>query len=111
MVWLHDKKHIMLQQQIWTTYSVPEEFVCGYIFDIAVDKDNNKWIGTLGSGAIRFDGVRVGPDYNESNGFPGNDAAVATDSDGNVWFGTRGGVVRYDGEQWVTFTDGDGPRK
>ena len=33
---------------------------------------------------------------------------MAEDRDGNMWFGVDGGVVRYDGVDWVTHTPDDG---
>ena len=33
---------------------------------------------------------------------------MAEDRDGNMWFGVDGGVVRYDGVDWVTYTIDDG---
>jgi ligand-binding sensor domain-containing protein len=34
--------------------------------------------------------------------------AILQDRAGYLWFGGRGGVSRYDGEQFVTFTTADG---
>ena len=35
-------------------------------------------------------------------------SAILQDTDGNLWFGTSGGVSRYDGASWQTFTTKDG---
>jgi hypothetical protein len=32
---------------------------------------------------------------------------ILQDRDGNLWFGTRGGLSRYDGASWQTFTNND----
>jgi hypothetical protein len=32
---------------------------------------------------------------------------ILQDRDGNLWFGTRGGLSRYDGTSWQTFTSND----
>ncbi len=66
---------------------------------IAIDKDNNIYIGT-NQGLNVYD-----PDksrsytYNEKNGFPGietKDNAVFIDQDHKLWFGTVKGVTRLD---------------
>ena len=33
---------------------------------------------------------------------------MAEDRDGNLWFGVDDGVVRYDGLEWVDYTEEDG---
>ena len=36
-------------------------------------------------------------------------SSILQDREGNLWFGThRGGVSRYDGQNWTTFTKKDG---
>lgn len=48
--------------------------------------------------------------YNASNsGLPYNTVyAVTTDNAGNVWVGTDGGLTKFDGTNWVTYTEADG---
>lgn len=32
-------------------------------------------------------------------------SSIVTDSQGNVWFGTWGGICKFDGATWTTYTD------
>ncbi|MBI9070208.1 MAG: T9SS type A sorting domain-containing protein [Melioribacteraceae bacterium] len=34
--------------------------------------------------------------------------AITTDENGNIWFGTEGGVSRFDGENYISFTETEG---
>jgi ligand-binding sensor domain-containing protein len=34
--------------------------------------------------------------------------AIAVDGEGAIWFGTDGGVSRFDGQTWTTYTEEDG---
>lgn len=50
-------------------------------------------------------------DYNSSNGFPADEAnAVLQTADGYIWFASYSGLIRYDGEKFLTYApiNGDG---
>jgi hypothetical protein len=47
--------------------------------------------------------------YGVTNGLAGLDVrTIYSDREGNLWFGTRGGVSRYDGNTFTTFTSENG---
>jgi len=80
-----------------------------FVLHIAVDRENNKWVGTWGAGLSRFDGVRW-ITYTAGNGTIGGNFihALEIDPDGNIWAGTENGVSRFDGKSWKTYTTADG---
>jgi ligand-binding sensor domain-containing protein len=79
-----------------------------YVFSMVIDREDNKWFGTWGGGASRFDG-RTWKNFAVKDGLAGNVVyAITTDRDGNLWFGTNHGVSRFDGKSWETLRRADG---
>ncbi|MFY9268674.1 MAG: hypothetical protein WAO55_02870 [Candidatus Manganitrophaceae bacterium] len=80
-----------------------------YVFSMAIDHDGNKWFGTWGGGAARFDGKRW-KNHTTEDGLAGNIVyAITVDPvDGALWFGTNHGVSRFDGRQWMNLTPHEG---
>jgi len=80
-----------------------------FVLDIAVDRENVKWIGTWGAGLSRFDGTRW-TSYTAGTGTIGGNFvhALELDESGVLWIATDGGVTRFDGETWITYTTADG---
>lgn len=76
---------------------------------IAIDAQGNKWFGTFGGGASKFDGANW-TTYNTSNGLVSDNIySVAIDTQGDKWFGTwNDGVSRMAGATWTTYTTLDG---
>jgi hypothetical protein len=78
------------------------------IFDIAVDRNDNIWIGT-NEGLIKFDGKNFTV-YNTSNSQLAEDAvwAIAVDRSNSIWLAScrfrRGGLMKFDGSVWKLFT-------
>jgi len=79
-----------------------------WIWDIAVDKNDNVWIGAS-DGVWKYDGkdfIR----YNSQNTAMPEDIvwSIAVDSKNNIWMAScrfrQGGLVKYDGNQWTTYT-------
>ena len=71
---------------------------------VAVGVDGVIWIGTASAGVSRFDGV-AWQTFTAADGLPDNhvrDLAVAVD--GTVWVATAGGMGRYDGRRWFSYT-------
>lgn len=81
------------------------------LWAIVVDNHGNKWLGTLKSGLIKFDGKTFTVFNKENSVIKGN--CVTTlfmDSKGNLWAEfsrPEAGIVRYDGTEWKTFTAAD----
>lgn len=94
--------------QQWTIYnqsnsSLPENTVRA----LAVDANNNKWIGT-DNGLAVFDGV-AWTIYNDTNsGLPSNIIrCIEIDGQGNRWIGTTNGLAKFDGTNWVVYQPGN----
>ncbi|UPT68765.1 MAG: hypothetical protein M0D57_09140 [Sphingobacteriales bacterium JAD_PAG50586_3] len=73
------------------------------VISLAVDLNNNKWIGTY-SGLVKTDGNEW-TTYNTANsGLPDNIVrAVAIDGFNNVWAATNNGIAKFDGTDWTTY--------
>ena len=80
-----------------------------FVLDIAVDRRNDKWIGTWGAGLSRFDGKRW-KTYTAGEGTIGGNFvhALEVDAEGVLWAGTNKGITRFDGKTWKTYTTADG---
>jgi ligand-binding sensor domain-containing protein len=88
----------------FTTYTLPEGLVDNWITAIASDASGNTWFGTFEGAVSKFDGT-TWTTYTSANGLPSiNSSTIASDPAGNVWFGTDGGVIKYNGDSWTTFT-------
>lgn len=87
--------------------SIPSDF----IFSIAIDNENKKWIGTNNGLAIYDDSKWE--IYNSSNSSLPSDFIffIYIDSKNNKWIGTgyaliigsKGGLVKYDGSKWFVY--------
>ena len=88
---------------------LPESFV---LWDIAVDKNDNVWIGA--DGLWKFDGKNF-THYNSQNTAMPEDVvwSIAVDSKNNIWFAScrynQGGLVKYDGRTWTAYTPDNSP--
>lgn len=84
---------------------------------VAIDPQNNIWIGTYSSGVIKYDGTSFQLFDSLTYGLPSNIVterdAFAFDSFGNVWVAFSpahdtawnpigGGIAKYDGNSWTT---------
>ena len=84
---------------------LPENF---YIFDMAVDKNDNVWIGG-DVGLLKYDGKKFTL-YNSRNTAMPEDIvwSIAVDSQNNLWLAScrvrQGGLVKYDGSKWTVYT-------
>jgi len=74
---------------------------------LAIDGNNNKWIGT-DSGLVKYDG-NTWTIYDSLNtGTPINDIlAIAIDGIGNKWIGTNYGLAKFDGTIWTFYSPSD----
>jgi len=78
-----------------------------FIYDIAIDKNDNVWIGT--NGLIKYDG-KTFKKYDSTNSImPENFVrSLAIDKNNAIWFSSsrfkQGGLVKFDGNRWQLFT-------
>ena len=83
---------------------LPKDF---WVTDLAVDKNDNVWIGK--DGLWKYDGKEFTL-YNSKNTAMPEDVAesIAVDSKNNIWFVScrfrQGGLVKYDGVKWTVYT-------
>jgi len=88
---------------------LPEDFV---LWDIAVDRNDNVWIGA--DGLWKFDGKEF-IHYNSQNTAMPEDVvwSIAVDSKNNIWFAScrfnQGGLVKYDGQTWTAYAPDNSP--
>jgi ligand-binding sensor domain-containing protein len=77
---------------IWTTFN-DVSFVG--IFAITIDKNNNKWIGTLGDPINKIEEIYKfdGTNWKQFGNY-GRVSSIALDSLNNVWYGTIDGVSK-----------------
>lgn len=95
----------MVNQQM-TIFSPDSEFNIYELGEIAIDKNDNKWIRSLFNGVLKFDKNGLWYQYDKAKGFPGSDTvtAVAIDSNNRVWVGSFDGVSMWDGVTWTHYS-------
>lgn len=77
-------------------------------FSLLEDRNQNFWLGALGSGAYYHDGETF-QNFTTAEGLVNNTVlTIYEDKQGTIWFGTAGGVSRYDGKSFQNFTIKDG---
>ena len=84
---------------------LPKEFL---IWDIAVDKNDNVWIGAS-DGAWKYDGNKFTLFNSQNTTMPEDIVwSIAVDSKNNIWMAScrfrQGGLVKYDGTNWTAYT-------
>ena len=92
----------------WKIYNTSNSPIPGNLIrSIAIDKDGNKWIGTLYDGMAKFNGDATWNIYAVFNsGLPNNDVyPIVFDNVGNIWIGTNGGgLAKFDGKtKWTVY--------
>jgi len=92
---------------------IPKDFV---ISDIAIDKNDNVWIGGSVGGMGDYNGGLFKYDGNEFTLYNSQNTpmpidyvkAIEVDSRNNIWFAScnvlEGGIVKYDGTEWTVYT-------
>ena len=92
----------------WKVYNTSNSPIPGNLIrTIAIDRDGNKWIGTLYDGLAKFNGDATWEKYAVFNsGLPNNDVyPIVFDHEGNIWIGTNGGgLAKFDGKtKWIVY--------
>ena len=68
------------------------------------DQAGYLWVGTRFGGVSRYDKAQFAH-FTTRDGLPGDSViSIMEDREGNLWFGTSGGMSRYDGREFATFT-------
>lgn len=72
---------------------------------VAIDLQNNIWIGTYDQGLVKFDGQNWEHFTMDNSDLPRNDIYdLKIDSDGNLWIGSLFGITKFDGTNFYTYT-------
>jgi len=71
---------------------------------LLADRQGRLWVGTLGAGAILYNGETWQPLHFSTEAWANNVYSLYEDALGRVWFGGMG-LARLDGETWQVFTD------
>lgn len=72
------------------------------------DKKGNYWFGTNGNGIIRYDGKKLETILIEGIHKGMRVLEIVEDKEGNIWFGTSDGLIKYNGEEFTTFSKKEG---
>ena len=72
------------------------------------DTKGNYWFGTNGDGIIRYDGQKLETMTIEGINPRMRVMEIIEDKAGNIWFGTSVGLIKYNGEQFTTFSKKEG---
>ncbi|MAU00314.1 MAG: hypothetical protein CL608_24500 [Anaerolineaceae bacterium] len=71
---------------------------------VAVGIDGAIWVGTASAGVSRYDGTDW-QTFTSADGLPGDSVRdLVVSADGLVWAATDGGIGRYDGRRWFSYT-------
>lgn len=74
------------------------------ILSVAVDPQNNIWIGTYDQGLYRYDGRQLQKIWGGRKSMESGVNDIAFDQNGNVWIATRIGILKYDTEEtWTLY--------
>jgi DNA-binding NtrC family response regulator/ligand-binding sensor domain-containing protein len=72
---------------------------------LCLDRSGRLWIGTYGMGLYCYDATRIKV-FGVEQGLPANAVeCIAEDGNEVLWFGTQGGLVQYDGQDFVGVED------
>lgn len=72
---------------------------------VVVDKNNNKWIGSIENGLMKFDGKKW-TSYENAGVIKGNVVQdLLIDKKGRLWVGTTRSLTVFDGISWQSYTD------
>jgi ligand-binding sensor domain-containing protein len=76
-----------------------------YVVETFEDSKGNLWFGTISDGAARYDGKTL-TWFSPKTGLGGDTVvSIAEDKQGAIWLGTEGGVSRFDGKDFVTYSN------
>ncbi|WP_367389556.1 two-component regulator propeller domain-containing protein [Lewinella sp. LCG006] len=90
-------------------WSLDQNLSTASFWTMAQDRRGDLWLGSLGGGAIRFDGIHF-EHFTTKEGLVSNHVfAILEDRKGNIWFGTQdGGVSKFDGTTFTNFNTENG---
>ncbi|MFC2137232.1 cadherin domain-containing protein [Bacteroidota bacterium] len=93
----------------WNLYDYKNSLIPfnGEIVSIAIDSNNNKWIGTSSKGLLKYDGIEWVKYDSSLVGLPTSSIGVVKDirfdSNQNLWL-ISNGLSKFDGSSWTHYT-------
>src|SRR6185503_9999351 len=103
-----DFKTMPFKKGVWKTYAKQDGLPHEQVFRVHETKDGTMWLGTLGNGALRWDGRRF-TNFGFKDGLATNDVNhIAAAADGTIWFTSPAGATRWDGKSFKTFSTNEG---
>lgn len=91
---------------VWINYNTGNSGIpVDKLSKIIIGSNDVKWIGTLGEGVVRYDGI-TWKSFNSRNSSLPNDfiTALAFDNGRNLWAGTKDGLAVFNGSSWTAYT-------
>jgi hypothetical protein len=89
-------------------FAPPPKQLSEYIREIYQDRSGNLWFGTNSDGICRYNGTSI-EFFDKKKGLAGNQVnGISEDKQGNIWFATDGGLSRFDGKKFTSFTKKEG---
>jgi ligand-binding sensor domain-containing protein len=90
---------------IWVTYNTKNSYIpANRLSKVIIGKGDIKWIGTLGEGLVRYDGI-TWKSYNSGNSLLPNNyiTALAFENETKLWVGTKEGLAVFNGNSWSAY--------
>ncbi len=89
----------LLDTTIWNDYTTERSGIFTNLLTcVAIDKDNNIWIGSENQGILKFDGKTWERYTTSSTILPSNYVnCISIAEDGTIWVGTKGGLAEFKG--------------
>jgi hypothetical protein len=95
----------------WVDYQISNSDIqSNSLTSIVIDLNNNKWIGTLNNGLIRYDEINFVNYLSSNSSIPSNNVlCLAVDIQNRIWVGTNQGIGIFDGTNWTVYNNTNTP--
>ncbi|MGE5353087.1 MAG: two-component regulator propeller domain-containing protein, partial [Acidobacteriota bacterium] len=90
---------------VWVTFNTTNSGIpTDRLSRLIIGPNDVKWIGTLGEGVVRYDGL-TWKSYNSKNSPLPNDfiTSLAFENNSNLWVGTKDGLAMFNGSSWTVY--------
>lgn len=111
--WIGTEKGLLTNHDtVWNLFNTANSGLpVNFIIAVSVDKQGNKWIGTLSGGLVNHhDSVWFV--YNQTNSIFNQYcqiSSIAIDSSGAKWFATDYGLYQFNDTNWVVYNSSNSP--
>jgi len=96
------------QQYLFKNFNIEDGLAQSQVRSIFQDSRGYVWIGTLGGGVSKYNGLEF-INFNKKDGLGNNNIlSINEDRTGHLWFGTYQGACRHDGKNFINITTEDG---